>query len=183
MDENGQVHCAQPPDQPVQARQVVEVAVAADDDLDAGRVDVKAAHVLHDTVGACPGIEKDPVLAAVLGHGHQHREAVLGEQRLGGLASLHGRHGAPVRRHHGRPARGPLVGHEDVGHVVHQRRHDDRVDRFKIEDRRGLHLVQDLLAVAVVSRRVVSAHRTIMDHDASPLDRQAAAARGGSSAC
>src|SRR3984893_16334311 len=50
MDEHGQVHCAQPPDQPVQARQVVEVAVAAHDDLDAGRVDVKAAHVLHDTV-------------------------------------------------------------------------------------------------------------------------------------
>jgi hypothetical protein len=70
--------------------------------------------------------------------------------------------------------RAGLVGHEDVDHIVHQRRHEDRVDRFKIEDRRGLHLMQDLMAAAVASRRVVSAHRTIMDHD-SPLDRQPAA--------
>ncbi len=145
---------------------MVEVAVAADDDLDAGRVDVEAAHVLHHPVGARPGIEKDPVLAAVLGHSHQHREAVLGDQGLGGLASLHGRRDAPARRHHGRPARGPLVGHEDVGDIVHQRGHHDRVDRFKIEDHRGLHLVQDL--VAVVSWRVVGAHRTIMDYDGPP---------------
>jgi len=155
------------------------VAVAADDDLDAGRVDAQAAHVLHHPVRARPGIEQDPVPAAVPGHGHQHREAVLGEPLLGGLAALHGRRGAPVRRDHGRPVRGPLVGHEDVGHIVHQRRHDDRVDRFQIEDRRGLHLVQHLVALAVVSRRVVSAHHTIMDHDGPPARSPSPAARGG----
>ena len=66
MDENGQVHSApQPPDQPVKARRVVEVAVDADDGLDLGRVDVEAAQALRVTVGTRSGIVKAPVAAAV----------------------------------------------------------------------------------------------------------------------
>ena len=37
-----------------------------------------------------------------------------------------------------------LVRHESVGHIVHQRRHCHRVDRFEVEDHPGLEIVQHL---------------------------------------
>jgi hypothetical protein len=153
---------------------VVEMAVTANDRLDLERVDVEAAHVVHHAIGARTGIEKDPVLATMFGHRDEHREAVLGEQLLGGLAFLHRRDRPSMPRDDGRPARRPLVGHEDIGHVVHQCRHCDRVDRFEIEDHRWLHLVESLVAVAMVGGRVVRAHHTIINHRGpwcSPCER------------
>jgi metal-dependent hydrolase (beta-lactamase superfamily II) len=118
-------------------------------------------------------LDVDPSDIEVIVCSHGHFDHLTG---LDGLIRRLGTVNLPVLIHphfwRRRRVRGPLVGHKDVGHVVHQGRHEDRVDRFKIEDRRGLHLVQDLMAVA--SRRVVSAHHTIMDHD-GPLDRRAAA--------
>ena len=38
--------------------------------------------------------------------------------------------------------RRPLVGHEHVGDIVHERRHDDGVNRLQIDLDRGLHLLQ-----------------------------------------
>ncbi len=37
-----------------------------------------------------------------------------------------------------------LIRHESVGHIVHQRRHCHRVDRFEVEDHPGLEIVQHL---------------------------------------
>lgn len=89
MDQNGQVHPPQPPDKPVEAGGVIEMAVTADDDLDVGRVEVKAGHILHHSVGARADIEEDPMLVPLPGDGDQDGEPVLGEQGLWRLPARH----------------------------------------------------------------------------------------------
>jgi len=75
VDEHWEIHPPEPPDEPVEASGVVEVAVAAHDHLDGGRVDVEATHVVGDTIGADAGVEEDAVLTVALGDGHEKRQA------------------------------------------------------------------------------------------------------------
>ncbi len=103
---------AQRPDQAVEAGRVVEVAVAADDRLDRSWVDAQTAHVLDHAGRAGARVEQDPARVAALDDRDQHREPVLGDQRVGRPAVPHQR-GRPGRAE-GKPdpLGRPLVRHE-----------------------------------------------------------------------
>jgi hypothetical protein len=160
MDEHRQVGPPEPPDQAVQPSGVVEVAVAADNGLDARGVDLQAAHVLDHPVGGGAGIEEDLVLGAVLRPSDQDREAVLGQQGHRSVSAFHGggrlASADPYRCAVGRS----LVWHEDVGDVVHERGYGHRVDRLQVEEHPGLEVVQHLRTGSVQMGWVclVSAH-------------------------
>jgi hypothetical protein len=62
---------------------------------------------------------------------------MLGHQRLEGLAAFH-RGRRPAAADESRRAAGrSLVGHQDVGDIVHQGRHRHGVDRLQVEDDPG----------------------------------------------
>src|SRR6185312_16461730 len=66
VDEHRQVRPAERADQAGQPDRVVEVAVAADDRLDTGRVAAEPAQVAHTAVRGHPGVEQQlPHLAAL----------------------------------------------------------------------------------------------------------------------
>ena len=93
----GRFALRQPADQAVEAGGVVEVPVAADDRLDRRRVDLEPVACSPITPSGLVPASNRIWCRAVLGHGHQHREPVLGQKRVRGVAALHGR----------RPAAGP----------------------------------------------------------------------------
>jgi hypothetical protein len=109
VDQHRHARPADGPDQPVDPRGVIEVAVTADDGLDRGRVDAQAAHVLCHAIGAGPGVEQEPVLGARFSHRHQHREPVLGDQRVGSLPALLARPAPEPRPGAPEPARFPTI--------------------------------------------------------------------------
>ena len=133
VQQHRHVHAADRPDQAVDTRGVIEVAVAAYDGLDRGRVDVQAAHVLRDAVRAGARVEQEPVLTAGLGHRDQHRESVLGDQRVGNMPVRHQRRRPPRAAPRVRPPGRSLVGHQAVGGVIHQGDHDDRIHRLQVD--------------------------------------------------
>ena len=160
MDEHRQIDPAEPPDQAVQPSGVVEVAVAADDGLDARGVDLQAAHVLDHPVGGGAGIEEDLVLGAVLGPRDQDRKAVLGQQSHRSVSAFHGGDRLASADPHRCTVGRSLIRHENVGDVVHERGYGHRVDRLQVEEHSGLEVVQHL-QIGLVQMRlvcVVSAH-------------------------
>ena len=86
VDQDRQVHPSQAGGQARQPGGVVEVAVAADDDLDVAGVDVEAGHVLEGTVRRHAGVEEDAVSSVALAYRHRRAEAVLGDGHVGDLA-------------------------------------------------------------------------------------------------
>ena len=97
-------------------------------------------------IGGGAGVEEDSVVGAVLGHVHQDREATIGQRDLGDVAAFHGGRRPAATMEDGQrwPVSRSLIRHEGVGHIVHQRRHCHRVDRFEAEDHPGLEIVQHL---------------------------------------
>lgn len=88
MDDGGKVRRAERVDEPRQAGGVVEVAVAAHDHLDVAGVPAEPAQVLDATPRCEPRVEQQPVRGVTLAHLDEHREAVLGERCVEGLAAL-----------------------------------------------------------------------------------------------
>ena len=110
---------------------VVPVTVAEHDRLDLSRRDLEPAHVLDDTGRRDAGVEEDRPLAAAGRHANERREARLGDQRIGQAV-------VGDSRGHARPCEVVKPGRalhvlrreeQRVGHVVHQDRDPDGVDR------------------------------------------------------
>jgi hypothetical protein len=112
VDQHRQVRAPDGADQPVDARGVIEVAVAAHDGLDRGRVEPEGAHVLRYAVGAGARVEQEPVLSPVFSDGDQDGESVLRDERDRGLPVRHHRRGGPRDPAEAEAPRRALVGHQ-----------------------------------------------------------------------
>ena len=107
------------------------MTVAEHDRLDLSQRELKPAHVLNDTGRRDAGIEEDRSLAAAGRHANERREARLGDQGVG--QAVAGKRGGCVwLREVVKPGRAlDLLRREEqrVGHVVHQDRDPNGVDR------------------------------------------------------
>jgi hypothetical protein len=123
MHQHRKVGPAQRPTEPVEPGGVVEVAVRADHRLDRVRGQLQPAHVLDHPVRADPGVEQQPVHAAV---GQldldQGGEAVLADRPVDAeVVLVHGRGQPWPDRQRTAPGRAG-VGGQHVDRVVDQRR-------------------------------------------------------------
>ena len=92
---------------------------------------------------------------------------MLGHQRFGTLAAFHRGRRLAAAGESRRAAGRSLVRHEDVGDIVHQRRHRHGVDRLQAEDDPGLEVVQHL-GIGLVQMR--GAHVVGVNDDQSPSE-------------
>ena len=135
VDQHRQVRPAELADQAGQPGGVVEVAMAADDRLDAGRILAQAAQVAGAPVGGHPGVEQQPAHPAALADLHQRGEPVLGQRHVSRLAPQY-RRGLQQRCQPGHPGqreplRRPLVRQQHVHDVVADRQHRQLIDRLE----------------------------------------------------
>ena len=92
---------------------------------------------------------------------------MFGDQGVGDLTVGHhrtwpgGTH--PIRAH---PVGRPLVGHEQIQRVVHQRGHRDGIGRFEVEYLNRSHVVQE--PVRIVLRRLIDAHTVLLAQEVVP---------------
>ena len=121
MDQNRRARAAEPAYEPVHPGDVVPMTVAEDDHVDIAGREVKAAHVLDQPVRRATRIEEHVRLAAALVDGHERGEAVLGAQRVVGVAADVQSRREARRGRHRRPLGGTLIREQRVGHVVHER--------------------------------------------------------------
>ncbi len=166
MDEHRHAGRAEDAEQSVQASGVVKVPVAADDRPDRGWINVQAAHILHDPVRAGAGVEQHPMLVPGFGDGDQHRESVFGDQGVRDLTVGHHRTWPNRPRLWTDLVGRPLVGHEQVQRVVHQRGHRDGIDRFEVEYLNRSHVVQE--PVRIAPRGLIDAHAVLLAQEVVP---------------
>ena len=132
VDEDGKVPSSELVRDSLHSGDVVPVAVAEHDRLDVTRQDLEPAHVLDDTGRRHAGVEEDRSLAAAGCYAHERREAGLRDQGIG-QAVVGNRRGDSGPREMMKPGRALDVlcrEQQRVGHVVHQNRDPDAVNRL-----------------------------------------------------